>query len=199
MGIDWAAFSWEAFATLFTGLAAVMAAAVIGWRQSTIMAQQVEIQQQTLRSELFDRRMRNFDTVQRLIYQVRERPDAFNASVIHQFHGAIDEAKFLFPQDVSERLLEIYGRMGELNAIDADMRSEIIGKGHAGVELPQKKLEAGRALSRDIEALPDIYSDMKLFQAHRQARALLTAKAAPTSTIPTISSPDNTSRNASQP
>ncbi len=197
--IDWAAFTWEAFATLFTGLAAVLAAAVIGWRQSSIMDRQVEIQQQALRSDLFDRRMRNFETVQSIIRQVRNEPHSLYISVIHQFHAAIDEAKFLFPQGVSDDLLAIYNRMGDLHAIDAEIRAETIGQGHAGVELPQKKLEAIRALSEALDALPEIYADMRLFNASTQARALLTASAAPTSTIPTISSGESTSPNASQP
>ena len=199
MGIDWASFTWEAFATLVTGLAAVVAAAIIGWRQSSIMAQQVDIQKQALRSDLFDRRMAHFMLVQGIIRKVRDNPNTFDIQTIHQFRDAIDEAKFLFPRNVSETLEQIYKRMGDLNAIVAEIRSETIANGHAGVELPQQKLDAGKALSADLKMLPDTYADMQLFQVNPQARARLTAKAAPTSTMPTISIPDSTSPNASQP
>jgi hypothetical protein len=54
VGIAWTQFSWEAFATLATGLAAVVAALVVGWRQTGIagrqndqLAQQSEYARQT--------------------------------------------------------------------------------------------------------------------------------------------------------
>ena len=101
--------------------------------------------------------------VQGIIRKVRDNPNTFDIQTIHQFRDAIDEAKFLFPRNVSETLEQIYKRMGDLNAIVAEIRSETIANGHAGVELPQKKLDAGKALSADLKMLPDTYADMQLF------------------------------------
>ena len=54
--IYWSAFSWEAFATLATGLAAVGGAVWILMRQQLSLDRQVELQELKLRSDLFDRR-----------------------------------------------------------------------------------------------------------------------------------------------
>jgi hypothetical protein len=43
-GVEWLPFSWEAFATIFTGLAAVVGAVVIGLKQSKIAQKQADIQ-----------------------------------------------------------------------------------------------------------------------------------------------------------
>lgn len=44
-GAEWLPFSWEAFATIFTGLAAVVGAIVIGLKQSKIAQKQADIQE----------------------------------------------------------------------------------------------------------------------------------------------------------
>lgn len=50
--------SWEAFATLLTGLVAIAAAYLVGLRQAKILERQAEIEAIKVRVELFDRRMK---------------------------------------------------------------------------------------------------------------------------------------------
>ena len=54
--IEWQSFSWEAFATLFTGLAAVAGAVTIGLKQTKIQQSQHLISETTVRIALFERR-----------------------------------------------------------------------------------------------------------------------------------------------
>lgn len=66
--IYWAEFTWDAFSTLFTGLAAVAAAYYLGKKQIQISAEQIKLSQkqialssETLKAELFDRRMEVYE------------------------------------------------------------------------------------------------------------------------------------------
>lgn len=97
--IDWSAFTWEAFATLVTGLAAVCGATAIGFRQirtqteiangqadiarrqsdimgrqTEIMGFQAEVERATLRASIFDRRLlvhKSISDFIRVIFQCR--------------------------------------------------------------------------------------------------------------------------------
>jgi hypothetical protein len=76
-GVEWLPFSWEAFATLATGFAAVFAAWLIGKRQTDILARQIadareaserdfKLREQTLRVELLNHRYEMIDEIRRI-------------------------------------------------------------------------------------------------------------------------------------
>tara|TARA_R110000787_G_scaffold70728_1_gene157312 strand:+ start:2118 stop:2645 length:528 start_codon:yes stop_codon:yes gene_type:complete len=116
--VAWCSFSWEAFATLTTGLLAVGGAIVIAKlqmhiltrqteiadRQTDIAAGQAELERVKLRSELFDRRAKVVDATRAWFH-------AFNADG-HiplderntNFREAIAIADFLFRPAVAARL-----------------------------------------------------------------------------------------------
>lgn len=96
--VDWSSFSWEAFATLATGLAAVIAAVVVAKRQLRIIDRQALLQELELRNALFDRRAQAYNSIRRYIGHIvysgsAKRPD-FDIYV--PFHEAVESIRFLF-------------------------------------------------------------------------------------------------------
>lgn len=114
--IDWYRFSWEAFATILTGLGALIAALVIGLRQVEIQRTQTQIQlRQTklaelaLRKDLFEKRHAIYLATYHLLRAAtRTTPKKEVDQIFHDFAVAKDQAKFLFHQGVAERLEEIF-------------------------------------------------------------------------------------------
>lgn len=107
-GVAWCSFTWEAFATLFTGVAAVVGATVIGWRQSQIMAKQTaisekqaEIEKLNHRSEQFDRRMKVYETAVEWLRHFWAHGSAATGDLHNRYIWAIETAKFLFRPEVS--------------------------------------------------------------------------------------------------
>lgn len=123
--IDWQAFTWEAFATLSTGVGAVIAALVIGLRQAEIQRRQTKISERqtlillrqtqlaelTLRKELFEKRHRIYILTYRLLQATRSMPKEEQNEAVREFALAKDQAKFLFRPSVSERLEEIFQKV----------------------------------------------------------------------------------------
>lgn len=121
--IDWRAFTWEAFAALVTGLAAVVAAVVVGLRQARIqlvqarisskqteiLDKQVRLEELKLRNELFDRRFDVYRKTQFYLVALasfEKRSDI--QTVLGEFLTARDTSQFLFHQRVAAVMLEIY-------------------------------------------------------------------------------------------
>lgn len=68
--INWIAFDWQSFATLFVGIAAIGGATLVGLKQAKIaknqndiLHRQVRLEETRLRSELYNRRMAVFEEV----------------------------------------------------------------------------------------------------------------------------------------
>ncbi|OYY79425.1 MAG: hypothetical protein B7Y43_03160 [Sphingomonas sp. 28-62-20] len=61
--IDWCSFTWQAFATLTTGLIAATGAIAIGWRQVGISRKVAELTLLAQREKLFDRLFELYETV----------------------------------------------------------------------------------------------------------------------------------------
>lgn len=101
-GIDWAAFSWEAFATLVAGLAAVLGAVVVALRQQRILKHQTTIERLKLRSETFDRRWEIYQTASSWLLDWWQREHTPNRELDKQFVFALEKSKFLFRPEVYE-------------------------------------------------------------------------------------------------
>lgn len=124
---EFAWISWEAFATLATGIAAVIAAAFVGLRQAKILERQVEIQEaQTaiqdrqvailerqlgvenlrVRHDLFDERMRVYESFRAWLSDilVTGRVPPSGSALEVGMADALDRSRFLFGPDVHPAL-----------------------------------------------------------------------------------------------
>lgn len=91
-------FPWEALATLVTGFAAVGAAVVVALKQNAIVARQTKLQELSLRSDIFDKRMATYREIRRYISHVTnaEHPDQLDLLAWLDFSDAMEDARFLF-------------------------------------------------------------------------------------------------------
>tara|TARA_R110002051_G_scaffold75897_1_gene138388 strand:- start:12376 stop:12846 length:471 start_codon:yes stop_codon:yes gene_type:complete len=106
--VAWCSFSWEAFATLATGLLAVGAAVWIGLKQMSITRRQVALENIKLRSELYDRRMEIYGATREwfdAFLQAGHTPDGDRRQ---RFVDAVYTSEFLFRPEVSQRLRAWY-------------------------------------------------------------------------------------------
>jgi hypothetical protein len=169
--IVWSAFSWEAFATLATGLAAVIAASIIGWRQTGIQTRQTEILEQqalaqslALKVELFDRRYSVYDMVKEHLGSMLNDGRIPNDETTRNFHIAMGEAKLLFSDEVSSGLSEIWKLSCELDEAVSQMTQSYSNSGDNGVENSRRKSELGRKLNSRLQTLPELFAEMSLKQ-----------------------------------
>ncbi len=114
MGIEWAALSWEAFATLATGLAAVLAAGIIGFRQSQIQDRQVALQEQELKVSLLEERLGVYDAVHNFLSYTLTRGRPADGNFERDFRLAMVKARFLFSDELNIFLKEIWSKHCDL-------------------------------------------------------------------------------------
>jgi len=113
--IAWCGFTWEAFATLMTGVLAVGAAVYVGRRQTKIMDEQtaiakrqVDLEHLKLRADLFDRRMAVFETTDRWLGEFWAHGKPATGDIERDFICATDTAKLLFRPAVAEQMRKWY-------------------------------------------------------------------------------------------
>jgi len=109
--IQWCQFDWQSFATLTTGLAAVLGAVIVGWKQvgiadrqanisehqSGILGRQVDLEETKLRAELFQRRLETFEITADFILHIMELPQTDEADTrTKSFCSKMRESQFLF-------------------------------------------------------------------------------------------------------
>jgi hypothetical protein len=132
--INWAAFSWEAFATLLTGVSAVIAALIIGYRQIGLVARQVDLQaqqarlgeeaaardhalkQQTLRLQLLDRRASLVEEIRRIWVQWMQDATLNDEDWV-ALRSVLHQAQLLYPKAI-------------VDDIDAALRNLMLQKTH---------------------------------------------------------------------
>jgi hypothetical protein len=126
--IHWDQFSWEAFATLATGFAAVIAAMIVGLRQSGIADRQAQILQTQvgldslkLRSDLFDRRFAVYEETRKLVIHVMAHAAKASQETEREFFLAVDKSIFLFHPAVHERLDDIWKKYNEFCTVRSMM------------------------------------------------------------------------------
>lgn len=106
--VAWCSFSWEAFATLVTGILAVGAAVWIGQKQIKITNRQVALERLKMRSDLFDRRVEIYGAVRDWFQNFIANGGAENPEMQRRFREAIYMSEFLFRSEVTIRLREWY-------------------------------------------------------------------------------------------
>jgi len=139
MSVNFESFSWEAFATLATGFAAVSAASVVAWRQIAISRAQTLIQSHLadieslkLRAALFEKRWEVYEATARFLaaMTVKARfPE--DGAITHDFQLAMDKSQFLFREAVHGRLVKLWGQacdfglaVDEVSAVGAEARPD---------------------------------------------------------------------------
>lgn len=98
--------SWEAFATLITGILAVGAAVWVGLKQQKITAQQLENERLSLRLELFEKRYEFYDVLTRYIRATRFK-NGVSAILEREFAAKSRKGLLLFPKSSADLINKI--------------------------------------------------------------------------------------------
>lgn len=156
--IYWSTFTWEAFATVATGILAVAAAAWVGRRQADIaarqtdiLARQVALDELKLRTDLFDRRMVVYVATERLLARVLTEFDEKEREVERAFVLAMDQAGFLFRPAVKVELRAIYKKFRLYRATQKRLL--------AGLATADEEHEHFTWLSVKADHLSDVFGD----------------------------------------
>jgi hypothetical protein len=158
--IHWESFTWEAFATLVTGLAAVIAATVVARRQSRIIERQVILQELAFRSDVFDRRVEVYNAIHRYVGEIvfsgnHEPP---HLDMFAEYFDAIETSRFLFSNRLHLELKALRAFVDDFlsHAGYANERrnfNEVAGWETARAELDRRAIE----LRRRFQALPSLF------------------------------------------
>lgn len=132
--IQWCEFDWPSFATLASGLAAVIGAVVVGSKQvgiarrqaditdkqADILDRQVKLEEAKLRAELFQRRLTTFEATADFVLHIAalQGQDEKADARISLFAEKMRESQYLFEDPaVYKRLREIF-EMGNKSRTD---------------------------------------------------------------------------------
>lgn len=155
--IDLASFSWDALATLITGLAAVAAAAILGWRQTTILASQAAVQRYDLIAKLFDLRSAAYYEVRSHLSWVVAHAAMPTADQNAAFFQAVEKCRFLFPEDVYQHVRYIDRRLDAYyRARSQMMRRERRGEPYG--DTMDREHEGLTEISGLLDGLPDFFA-----------------------------------------
>jgi hypothetical protein len=113
--IYWSTFSWEAFATLTTGLVAVVGAVgvalgqmKISSRQTEILSRQAASAEAAIRVELFERRLVVYEATKALLAHIMTHANAPTRELESAFLFAKGDAEFLFRLNIRNKLQNIW-------------------------------------------------------------------------------------------
>ncbi|MBB5687656.1 hypothetical protein [Sphingobium boeckii] len=118
--IHWCNFDWQSFSTLFTGIAAVVGAVIVGLKQTgisskqtDILDRQVELEEAKLRADLFERRLETYEATADFVIHISSMPesDPKAEARIQRFNSKMRESQFLFSdQNVYQTLLGFWDK-----------------------------------------------------------------------------------------
>lgn len=159
--------SWEAFATIFTGVLAVGAAACVGWnqvaianRQTEILGRQVALQERTLRSDLLNQRLEVFDEAGRFSLEIVAPTWSHNDNSFRAFQEAQHKSQFLFSNAVTEKFKNVAASSLQLSVLAARLRGEEGPlTGEEKVSQTQEVFGAQQACLRELDALGALMID----------------------------------------
>ena len=103
--IDWVAFSWEAFATIFTGALAVLGAWTIADKQTKIQFLQYRLSETNIRIAVYEKRA---DCVSKMreIYSIWMRNARLTNEEWIEFRSLYYNAELIFSRDLSREIDE---------------------------------------------------------------------------------------------
>ena len=160
--IAWHEFDWQSFATLATGLSAVIAATLVGLRQTDIQHRQTKVQEDALRLELFEKRYLVFQKAEQFLREIVQEANDPKIETQHNFRVAIGESRFLFKPEVKEGLNEIWLKWSEFHVLKRTMNHTFETQGHYGAGNPEKESVALIWLLERMTSLPDLFQELKL-------------------------------------
>ncbi|MEP6869902.1 MAG: hypothetical protein ABJA20_15460 [Novosphingobium sp.] len=161
-GIAWCSFTWEAFATLAAGFMAVFAAFIVGLRQTQILMRQAAIQELAVRSELFDRRYENYETVRDFLQAALSLTSEPDQAARDKFFTAKREARFLFGPEVHDGLDLIWKNCSEMFVASSLVAKGFAPEGYDYQAEVKRKYEYFRKTSAAFDGLHDLYHQLKL-------------------------------------
>jgi hypothetical protein len=168
MSIDLSGLTWEAFATLATGFAAVAGATAVGLRQTKISRRQNEIldrqsrlAEAEIRADLFERRLQTFEATADFVIHISELPDADpkHQERMNLFAAKLRESQFLFNPRVYAALSEIWEMGNDFRgdrAVSIDNRRDGVRN---DPELERRILEQPSWLLRRLETLAEVFRE----------------------------------------
>lgn len=134
---------------------AVAAAFVVGLRQT-------KIQELSVRSELFDRRYENYETVRDFLQATLRLAGEPSQEVINKFFTAQREARFLFGPDVYEHLDAIWNDCGEMFVAAQIVASGTAPEGYDYQEQVRRKSELFKKINSSFLELHNTYHQLRL-------------------------------------
>jgi len=171
--IDWPSFTWEAFATLSTGFAAVTGAFVLGRRQldisrqqtasaarqNEILERQLRLAELAYRHALFDRRMEVYVGIRDYLVDIMREAKPPTGETALRFHNAMSAARFVFSAEVNEKLEQLRLYVLDYRVLTLNMKAVIEQKGPWRHNEPQQESDMLEQLSEHLRTLPDLFGD----------------------------------------
>jgi hypothetical protein len=160
--IEWCAFSWEAFAQLVTGLAAVFAAFIIGRKQIAIQSAQTQLQSLSAKTALFDKRYAVFESTQKFLHEVGFAGQKPTPETQYQFMKARQESVFLFSPNTAAGLNEIYDKWVDFSIFIIQIDEEYKRTGSYGIGNPAIEKEKMSWFFQRSASLHEIFTELGL-------------------------------------
>ena len=153
---------WQAIATFVTGLLAVGGAVLVGKRQTKILEKQTDIQELSVRSDLFDRRFENYETVRDFLMSAMSLTGEPNPASLNKFFAAQREARFLFGSEVHDELQRIWQDCIEMFSATELTRTGVAPEGvDYQAEIARKADHFGK-ISASFNNLHELYHQLNL-------------------------------------
>lgn len=124
--IDWCGMTWEAFATITAGAAAVIGATIIGIKQTKILGAQHNLEKLRLKSEIFDKRYRVFVEFGVFLDIAATGPESEVQKIIEGTRQNVERSIFLFDHSVYNVISPLFD-LGSKQAVNVNPdRSKIL-------------------------------------------------------------------------
>ena len=149
-GIVWNQFSWEAFATLVTGLAAVCAAYRLGKKQIAIQEAQIRIQEQSLKADIFERRFQVYGRVRNFITDLVQHGNPQFIEFENDLLLAELESKFLFTAHTTNGINKIWKNFNQWKVLKNEQDSS------------QSELDSFNWFGEKLKTLPELFPELNI-------------------------------------
>lgn len=168
--IDIYSFTWEAFATLATGFAAVVAAMIVGLRQTKILDRQVALAETDQRIALFERRFKIYDDANLFMNHMIQFAGFPPKPIEDRFRASALEARLLFKTKVHDDLWAIYKRTLQYDVLKKKMAADFAANMRFDPADINKELVENVWLSDTLTNLLNVFGDeLKLGEPAKKA------------------------------
>ena len=147
---------------LFVGLKQVK----IAQRQADISARQIELQQFSLRSSLFDRRYKIYEATRIFLIKMMAADQNIDQLMAHEltqdFLGALNDSRILFDLKVHNALKEIWAKAVGFCTLITAMNHSYQTSDHFGDGNPARKADATMWFINQLDQLPELFEELNL-------------------------------------